>query len=228
MIIGVVGLIGAGKDTVARYIVEQYNFERDSFAAPLKECLSIVFGWDRLMLEGLTPEHRRQRETIDKWWAEKLNIPELSPRWVMQHWGTDVMRKHFHNDIWATSMEHRLLRHGGDVVISDCRFPNEIQSIKKAGGIVIQVSKEEPEWFKYAVIHNKGPEKNTLWCHATEQLKKYNVHESEFSWAGIEFDYYIENTGTLDELYVKTTDLMQKLGYKMPKSDQNLFICPVF
>ena len=54
MIIGVCGLIGAGKDTIADYLVNIHEFRRDSFAATLKDAVAAVFGWDRDMLEGRT------------------------------------------------------------------------------------------------------------------------------------------------------------------------------
>ena len=55
MIIGITGLIGSGKDTVAKLFVER-GCTQDSFAAPLKDVCSSIFGWDRTMLEGDTVE----------------------------------------------------------------------------------------------------------------------------------------------------------------------------
>jgi len=52
MILGVTGLIGSGKDTIADYLVTTHGFKRVSFAASLKDAVSTVFGWDREMLEG--------------------------------------------------------------------------------------------------------------------------------------------------------------------------------
>ena len=47
MIIGVCGLIGAGKDTIADYLVNIHQFRRESFANTLKDAVSSEFGWDR-------------------------------------------------------------------------------------------------------------------------------------------------------------------------------------
>ena len=58
MIIGVTGFIGSGKDTIANYLVAKHGFVRDSFAGTLKDAVAQVFGWDRELLEGLTPEAR--------------------------------------------------------------------------------------------------------------------------------------------------------------------------
>jgi cytidylate kinase len=52
MIIGVCGLIGAGKDTIADYLVNVHGFRRDSFAASLKDAVAAIFGWDRDMIES--------------------------------------------------------------------------------------------------------------------------------------------------------------------------------
>ena len=62
MIIGVCGLIGAGKDTIADYLVNIHQFRRESFANTLKDAVSAVFGWDRELLEGRTAQAREWRE----------------------------------------------------------------------------------------------------------------------------------------------------------------------
>ena len=55
MIVGLVGFIGAGKGTVADLLVERHNFIKESFANSVKDAVSVVFGWDRALLEGDTP-----------------------------------------------------------------------------------------------------------------------------------------------------------------------------
>ena len=114
MIIGICGFIGSGKDTVADYLVNLHHFRRESFANTLKDAVSAVFGWDRTMLEGRTKQAREWREQVDLWWAERLNMPNLTPRWILQNWGTEVCRKNFHDDIWIASLENKL-RNSTDV-----------------------------------------------------------------------------------------------------------------
>ena len=58
MLIGIVGLIGSGKDTVAKRLVDKHGFVKDSFAKSLKDAVSAMFNWDRKMLEGDTKESR--------------------------------------------------------------------------------------------------------------------------------------------------------------------------
>jgi len=157
MIIGICGFIGSGKDTVADYLVNFHEFRRESFASTLKDAVAAVFGWDRTMLEGRTKEAREWREQVDPWWAERLAIPTLTPRWVLQYWGTEVCRRSFHDDIWIASLENKLRNSKDNVVISDCRFPNEIKSIKDSGGKIVLVKRGElPAWYNLAVSANQG------------------------------------------------------------------------
>jgi hypothetical protein len=218
MIIGVVGLIGAGKDTMADYLVNIHQFRRESFANTLKDAVSAVFGWDRDLLEGRTRHSREWREQVDAWWADRLDMPDLTPRWVLQYWGTEVVRRSFHDDTWIASLENRLRKTTDDVVISDCRFPNEIGAIKRAGGLVVRVHRgPDPDWYGFAEMINRGPEKNIEWSWAKTQLDKFNIHASETAWIGTAFDAVIDNNSTMDHLYAQINDLVQDL--QLTRSD---------
>lgn len=201
MIIGVCGLIGSGKDTIADYLVNVHQFRRDSFAASLKDAVSAVFGWERELLEGRTRHSREWREQVDPWWAQRLGIADLTPRWVLQNWGTEVCRRGFHEDIWVASVENKIRRSQDDIVISDCRFPNEVAALRRSGGHVIRVIRgNTPEWWPTAVTN---PD-------LMGQLHP-QVHASEWAWAGTNFDRVIPNHGTLDELYAGINDLVRDL-----------------
>jgi len=196
MIIGVCGFIGSGKDTVADYLQNFHEFRRESFASTLKDAVAAVFGWDRTLLEGRTKEAREWREQIDPWWAKRLDMPTLTPRWVLQYWGTEVCRKGFHDDIWIASLENKLRLSKDSVVISDCRFPNEISSIRSAGGKIVWVQRGPlPDWYDLAIDANQGHN------YAVQALKMRKIHASETAWVGTEFDAIIDNNGTIDELY---------------------------
>jgi hypothetical protein len=200
-IIGIVGFIGSGKDTVADYLVNFHGYKRESFANSLKDAVSQVFGWDRELLEGRTKESRDWRETRDEWWSKRLKR-DITPRWVLQYWGTEVVRKGFHDDMWVASLEHRLLNTKNDIVITDCRFPNEIKAIRNAGGRVIRIKRgPEPEWYDAAKSVNKGPSRNMSWALSKQKMEKLGVHASETAWVGSKFDTVLNNDGTLDELY---------------------------
>jgi len=201
MIIGFVGFIGSGKDTAADYLVNFHGFRRDSFANTLKDAVAAVFGWDRVLLEGRTKEAREWREQVDPWWADRLNMPNLTPRWVLQYWGTEVCRKGFHDDIWIASLENKLRTTKDDIVISDVRFPNEIKAIHNSGGKVIRVKRgPEPEWYDHAFNFNSGPSR-IGWAIGKKHLDDSGVHASEYSWVGGDIDIVIENNGTIDQLY---------------------------
>ena len=69
MIIGICGFIGSGKDTVADYLVNFHGFRRESFANSLKDAVAVVFGWDRILLEGRTKEAREWREQVGLYYS---------------------------------------------------------------------------------------------------------------------------------------------------------------
>ena len=208
MIIGICGFIGSGKDTIADYLVNLHGFRRESFANSLKDAVAQVFGWDRTMLEGRTKQSREWREQRDEWWSNRLGR-EVTPRLMLQLWGTEVCRKAFHDDIWIASLENKLRNSTDDVVITDCRFPNEIKSIRDAGGIVVRVKRgPEPEWYDAALSANKGEIANYNWAISVDKLKRLNVHASETSWVGTDFDAVLDNDGSLDDLYDQVKNLV--------------------
>ncbi len=210
MIIGICGFIGSGKDTLANYFVQEHGFARSSYAETLKDSVAAVFGWDRDMLEGNTNESRQWREQVDEWWADRLEMPHLTPRWVLQYWGTDVCRHNLHNDIWIASLENKLLNTNQNTVISDCRFPNEVSSIKKQNGIMIQVKRgEDPEWLEYAQDYLKGMH-HIGWANGKHWLNELDVHPSEYSWVNTDFDCIVDNNGSVDDLYRQAEDIVSK------------------
>ena len=194
MILGITGLIGSGKDTIADYLTTHHGFKRISFAASLKDAVAAVFGWNREYLEGTTKASRAWREQKDEWWSNRLGM-DITPRWILQYWGTDVFRNHFHNDIWVASLENKLLNTKEDVVITYCRFSNEVIAIRNAGGIVIRVKRgPDPIWYDTAIAYNKGLGDKT-------ELDNLNIHASEYSSVGLDYDFIVENNETIDALH---------------------------
>lgn len=204
MIVGFVGLIGSGKDTAADHLVTAWDFKRDSFANTLKDAVANIFHWDRELLQGQTAESRAWREEVDDWWAERLGIPHLTPRWVLQFFGTDVCRDNFSNDIWVASLERKLMGTKDNIVISDVRFPNEIWAIKNAGGTIIRIQRGPlPAWWDTA--------------RSTPGIGSIpDVHASEWAWVSEGEDYVIHNDGDIADFYVsinKVIDSMTESGY---------------
>lgn len=208
MIVGITGRIGSGKDTIAEYLIANYGYQRMSYASTLKDAVASIFHWDREMLEGSTKESREQREKVDEWWAKRLDIPHLTPRWVLQYFGTDVCRKAFHDDIWIASLENKLAKMGDNVVISDCRFPNELNSLKRLGATTIRVERgEKPNWYLDALIVSMG-EQHPMYNVAMTFLKEKGIHASEYSSVGLEYDYTVKNDGTLEDLYNRVDSIV--------------------
>jgi len=188
-IISISGFIGSGKDTAAQYLIDNYNFTKLSFASSLKDAVSHVFGWDRVLLEGETLESRQWRELVDPWWAERLSIPHLTPRWILQQWGTEVCRVGFHRDIWVASLENKIRKSEGNVVITDARFANELNAVKNVGGKTIRIFRgQNPVWYEHAESFNKFGDSLSL-----DMLQKHAVHASEYSSVGLDYDYIILN-----------------------------------
>ena len=191
MLIGVVGLIGSGKGTVSDRLEQKHNFRKDSFAKSLKDAVSSMFNWDREMLEGKTDESRAWREKPDVFWSKRFG-KDVTPRWVLQYFGTEVMRQGMHDSIWIDSCMARY--DGKPTVIADTRFENEIKIIREMGGSILLVKRgQDPDWFTSYVEGNIMPA---------------GIHSSEFAWAKSDFDYVIKNDGTLEELYSQVDDLI--------------------
>ncbi len=172
MIIGMCGLKGSGKNTVANIIQKNYtNWEAMSFASALKDGVAAFFGMDRKMLEGDTPEFREIREMPNKFWCEKMGRTDLTPRKILQEFGTDIVRKQFHDNFWVDRLELDLMnKKDKNIIITDVRFPNEIKMIRSLGGQIWFVHCGElPKWFVDYREHNITPPKE--------------IHESEWRWA---------------------------------------------
>lgn len=199
MIIGIVGFIGSGKDTLARMIAEHCNAHHDSFANPLKDAASAIFGWPRHLLQGDTQESRTFRETPDLFWSNKLSIQEFTPRLALQLLGTDILRNHFHTDIWLNSLEYRLQSATADIVISDARFQNELKLIQEQGGKIIWVQRGDlPGWYDTAV---KAVQQHDSLALKTMETKYRHIHRSEWDWAGYPVDIIVDNNGPLESLH---------------------------
>lgn len=187
MIIGVCGFIGSGKDTFAEYCIKNHNFIRFSFGDAVKDVISNIFGWERRLLQGDSSESRDFRNKVDHFWSSELNIPNFTPRIAMQLIATDLLRDKFNSDIWVKIIKRQIIvNKDKNIIISDCRFPNEIEMIKNFGGILVYVNRNKPIWFdKY----KSGKD--------VEEIS--NIHPSETSWIRCQFDYELDNNGSLDD-----------------------------
>lgn len=122
------------------------------------------------------------KETLDPEW-------EMTPRQMLQLIGTDALRKVVHDDFWVIPMKRKLkehLRNERHIVISDVRFLNEIKMIRSLGGKIVKVERENPD-----------------------KITGFEKHSSEFQLEAFnEWDFIIENNGTLETLYTKVDVMM--------------------
>ena len=206
MILGISGFIGSGKGTVGDYLVTAHGWKAMSFASALKDAVSNIFCWPRDLLEGDTAESREWRELEDKWWTEKLRV-KVTPRWALQHIGTDVLRNHFSDNIWLLNIERQILNCRGNIVITDVRFKNEMRLIRHLpDAYTVWIRKGQlPDWYKDAINTNTGADPDAM------NTKWPNIHASEWSWVGQPIDHVIYNNGSLIDLYNKVEDLISDI-----------------
>lgn len=122
-LIGITGVMNAGKDTVANLIIalRPRELNRYSFATPLKAGVKAMFGWTDEDIEN-----RQKKEAIDPRWG-------FSPRTAMQKLGTEYGRDCLRPDIWVHAAQNRhllSLEAGKGTIITDVRFENEAAWIR--------------------------------------------------------------------------------------------------
>jgi len=182
-IIGFAGRKQSGKTTCSEFVLKYYNGKIEpfnkgkiyNFADPLKKdiCINIL---------GLTHDQCYGDDISKNQYTEVYwNGTQLTAREVMQLVGTDLFRK-MKKDVWASSTIQKIKNeHPELAVIADCRFPNEVEAIKNAGGLVIKLTRNpynsdhdsetaldetnySPSNFDFIIYnHNMGiPEQNSL------------------------------------------------------------------
>jgi hypothetical protein len=176
MINGLVGFICSGKCTVGDTLVRQHGYHQFAFADALKDAVAQIFVWPRGLLEGDSNASRAFRERIDPWWSHKFGY-EVTPRLILQKFGTEACREGIADNIWIAALEKRIQGYD-DVVITDVRFPNEIAFVRSVGGAIVRVKRGEDP--------------------TPEELSK--MHISETAWNDTVPDYTIINEGTLEDL----------------------------
>lgn len=172
-LIGLCGKKRSGKDTIADYLTDNYDFVRYSFAGPLKEACKEMFLFDDEQVDG-----SKKNETDERW--------NITPRKMMQLIGTELFQYDIHEhleggefdvgrQVWVKRFEFWFKENPNiDVVISDVRFPHEAEKIWELGGEIWKI--------------DRG---------STDE----DEHPSEKEMDSIEGDQYIQNHGSFQELY---------------------------
>jgi hypothetical protein len=199
VLIGFLAQKRSGKDTIGDYLVNNYNFVKRAFADPLKGACREVFHFTNKQLYG------DLKETTDKRWG-------ASPRVTLQYIGTDLLRDQLNKimpelgyDVFLKSFEiwyNNLMsiNPNANVVVTDVRFQNEVDLIKKLGGTVYRIDRfENDSWKDYFYYVDYIPLFSSF---AKKILLRYNIHISELSIKYIKnYDYIIKNNGTIKQLY---------------------------
>jgi hypothetical protein len=121
-LIGIHGPLNSGKDTAANYLLRKLpNFSRYAFAQPLKQALTVLFGFTQEQMED-----RVLKEANDLFW-------EFSPRFAITRLGHEYGRVMLREDVWIkrAEMEHlKNLSEGKATLITDVRYQNEADWIR--------------------------------------------------------------------------------------------------
>jgi hypothetical protein len=214
MIIGVVGKAGSGKDTIADMLVKNNNMCKMAFADPLKRICKELFNFTDEQLWGPSekrsePDFRYKRYTDN-------GLEYLNARTALQKIGTEGARFCYENiwveytirqitkllssDVYRYSsikgvysvisgeLEMDGSKHPTGVVVSDCRFYNEIIGIKNAGGIIIKINRSNSGLNGLAAAHQSETEQDLI--------------------PDAEFNYVIDNNSTLSDLEFKISNII--------------------
>ena len=157
---------------------------------------------------------------LDVYSAEEVNdlfVQEtisVTPRLLLQTIGTDIVRT-INPDIWVNALfvnypSDELIKQLNSKtdgsygvrqpnwIITDVRFPNEMDAVKKKGGITIRVNRP------CDICGGSGYHKMSC------PVSKSGEHLSETSLDKAEFDYVIENSGSIEELIEKVREILKK------------------
>lgn len=132
-LIALSGKAKCGKDTFARALVEKFSYRQHSFAEPIYR-----------MLNSLPYLEHLRSQMDDKEKESDNGFYGISPRRMLQTLGTEWGRNQINQNLWIWLMEDKInrkidvLRHGA-FVISDLRFTNEAEWVRKQGGLVVRI-----------------------------------------------------------------------------------------
>jgi len=140
MIIAFAGRKQSGKTTACEFTANvfsqttQQNSAIYNFADPLKKMCIDIFG---LTYEQCYGTDDQKNEYVNCKWPDSEEV--MSAREVMQYVGTNVFRKMQHN-VWSEATIRKIKDENLPLaLIADCRFPNEVEAVRGAGGLVVKL-----------------------------------------------------------------------------------------
>jgi len=123
-LIGLIGLKGCGKSTVAQWLCNDHGFHRLAFATPLKRMLEVIIPAENL--------YGSKKEEVIAWLG-------CSGRHAMQTLGTDWGRQMISPTLWVDALARNPEFLHGRAVVDDCRFPDEAELIRSHGGEIWKI-----------------------------------------------------------------------------------------
>ena len=200
-LIGLSGWARAGKDTVAARLVSEHGYTKIGWADLLRACvvaLDPVVGLEYQAPRAFGPRDQvpyrlvRYTEVLDRYGYEGAKSSPFAEecRGALQKMGTEVGRNLLGADIWVQATMNSL-DPAKRYVFIDCRFPNEADAVRDAGGKVLRVRRE-----------GVGPA---------------NDHASETSLDDYRFDVIIDNDATIEALNGEVDRVLRYLGLPTAK-----------
>lgn len=182
MLVGLWGYAGSGKDTAAEALVAD-GWRREAFADRLRAMLYALNPTLSFVPDALPTYGWELREIIDTdgWDKAKRDVPEI--RELLQRLGTEAGRGVLGENVWVDAVMNAWKESGKQpTVITDMRFRNEANAIVQAGGITVAIHRPD--------------------------CKPVNGHVSETALEGWDFDFVINNAGTVKDLHMTIRDLV--------------------
>lgn len=162
------GQMRSGKDTAAEYVVDRLGAKNMKFADPIYDIL-----------------HYAQ---------DRCGVPRHKDRYFLQWLGTDWARNTLDPMVWINILLRDVEKETGHIVVSDARFSNEFEALKKAGFTVVKIERDETLRSQF---------------HGSDHSTTFETHPSEWDVMTYQkFDAVINNNGTLEELYGKLDKLI--------------------
>ena len=197
------------------------HWEIKKFADKLKDIVCLLIGCTR---EDLESENFKSKELGEEWWYYKgrngtlisynedskrndEDLIKLTPRLLLQLLGTECARQIIHPQIWVNSLmsEYKEYNYANSIngtsevkklykypnfIITDMRFPNELKVVKDREGISIRINRN-------------------MYLPGGGELG-YKEHESETALDNYDdWDYIIDNNGTIDDLINQVRRILQ-------------------
>jgi hypothetical protein len=130
-LIALTGKAHSGKSSLADMLSKALRWPHYAFASPIKHTVNELFGWDGRHAEG------ELKEVVDPRWG-------FTPRRAYQLFGTEFGRA-MRADLWlkyAEEMTRDFAKIHGGVIITDCRFDNEAEWVRRQGGLLVHVRRD--------------------------------------------------------------------------------------